>query len=87
MPELLIAENPTRGLDFTATAFVRGELKRLAHDTAAGVVLISTDLDEILEVADRVFVILRGKLTPVPSMYDSREAVGAMMLGSRREVH
>ena len=87
LPELLIAENPTRGLDFTATAFVRGELKRLAHDTAAGVVLISTDLDEILEVADRVFVILRGKLTPVPSAHNSQEAVGAMMLGSRLEVH
>ena len=87
LPELLIAENPTRGLDFTATAFVREELKRLAHDTAAGVVLISTDLDEILEVADRVFVILRGKLTPVPSVHDSRETVGAMMLGSRLETH
>ena len=87
LPELLIAENPTRGLDFTATVFVREELKRLAHDTAAGVVLISTDLDEILEVADRVFVILRGKLTPVPSVHDSRETVGAMMLGSRLETH
>ena len=87
LPELLIAENPTRGLDFTATAFVREELKRLAHDTAAGVVLISTDLDEILEVADRVFVILRGKLTPVPSVHDSREIVGSMMLGSRLETH
>ena len=87
LPELLIAENPTRGLDFTATAFVREELKRLAHDTAAGVVLISTDLDEILEVADRVFVILRGKLTPVPSVHDSRETVGAMMLGSSLETH
>ena len=87
LPELLIAENPTRGLDFTATAFVREELKSLAHDTAAGVVLISTDLDEILEVADRVFVILRGKLTPVPSVHDSRETVGAMMLGSRLETH
>jgi len=87
LPELLIAENPTRGLDLTATAFVRRELKRLAHDTDAGVVLISTDLDEILEVADRVFVILRGKLTPVPSMHDSREAVGAMMLGSTLEDH
>ena len=87
LPELLIAENPTRGLDFTATAFVREELKRLAHDTAAGVVLISTDLDEILEVADRVFVILRGKLTPVPSVHDSRETVGARMLGSRLETH
>jgi len=87
LPELLIVENPTRGLDFTATAFVREELKRLAHDTAAGVVLISTDLDEILEVADRVFVILRGKLTPVPSVHDSRETVGAMMLGSRLETH
>ena len=87
LPELLIAENPTRGLDFTATAFGREELKRLAHDTAAGVVLISTDLDEILEVADRVFVILRGKLTPVPSVHDSRETVGAMMLGSRLETH
>ncbi len=87
LPELLIAENPTRGLDFAATAFIRGELKRLAHYTAAGVVVISTDLDEILEVADRVFVILRGKLTPVPSTHGSREAIGAMMLGSRLEVH
>lgn len=86
LPKLLIAENPTRGLDLTATAFVRGELKRLAREAAAGVVLISTDLDEVLELADRIFVILRGRLTLVPAVRHSRAGVGAMMLGGGPEV-
>jgi simple sugar transport system ATP-binding protein len=94
--DLLIAENPTRGLDLGATAFVHDELRRLraggreggiagsgesAMALPPGIVLISNDLDEILALSDRVLVLLRGRLTPVPDGGRTREVVGRMMLG------
>ena len=63
--ELLVAENPTRGLDLAATAFVHGELARLRSEGATGIVLLSTDLDEVLALADRIHVIMRGRLREV----------------------
>jgi general nucleoside transport system ATP-binding protein len=83
--DLLVAENPTRGLDVAATAFVRGELSRrvaAASGDVPGVVLISSDLDEVLALADRVFVMVRGRLVAVPETRLSREGIGAMMLGA-----
>jgi ABC-type uncharacterized transport system ATPase subunit len=44
------------------------------------VVLISTDLDEVLRLADRVLVMVRGRLHPVPADAHTREGVGRMML-------
>jgi len=88
---LLVAENPTRGLDIAATAFVRGELSRRVGGSSGadepgverpGIVLISSDLDEVLALADRVFVMVRGRLVPVPESRLSREGIGAMMLGA-----
>lgn len=80
--DLLVAENPTRGLDIRATAFVHDELVRLKRSEGApGVVLISTDLDEILELADRVLVMTRGALLPVDEQERTRDGVGGMMLG------
>jgi simple sugar transport system ATP-binding protein len=82
--DLLIAENPTRGLDLGAAAFVHGELLRLRSPAAGqppGIVLISNDLDEVLTLSDRVLVLLRGRLTPVPDEERSRVVVGRMMLG------
>jgi ABC-type uncharacterized transport system ATPase subunit len=81
--ELLVAENPTRGLDVAATAFVHGELRRLRAKGTAGVVLVSSDLDEVLELADRILVMVRGRLTEVPAGVRSRAAVGALMLSAR----
>ncbi len=79
--DLLVAENPTRGLDVAATSFVHGELRRLADQVdAPGIVLISTDLDEVLALAHRVFVIVRGRLAEVPEGERTREGVGAKML-------
>jgi simple sugar transport system ATP-binding protein len=79
--DLLVAENPTRGLDVAATSFVRGELRRLADRVdAPGIVLISTDLDEVLDLAHRVLVIVRGRLVEVPVGERTREGVGARML-------
>jgi ABC-type uncharacterized transport system ATPase subunit len=78
--ELLVAENPTRGLDISASAFVHDELRRLSSMDVA-VVLLSTDLDEILALSHRIFTIARGRLTEVPPHRRSREGVGAAMLG------
>ena len=80
--DLLVAENPTRGLDVAATAFVHGEIERLASARMGpGVVLISTDLDEILSLSSRVLVMARGRLLEVPEGGRTREGIGALMLG------
>lgn len=81
--DLLVAENPTRGLDVAAAAFVHRELRRLARGTdPPGIVLISTDLDEVLTLADRVWVMVRGELRAVPPGDGTRESVGRAMLSA-----
>jgi simple sugar transport system ATP-binding protein len=80
--DLLVAENPTRGLDVSATAFVHEELRRVTEvDSGPGVVLISSDLDEVLALSDRVLVLSRGRLREVAEAARTREGVGALMLG------
>jgi simple sugar transport system ATP-binding protein len=80
--DLLVAENPTRGLDVAATAFVHAELRRVsATPDGPGVVLLSSDLDEVLALADRVLVISRGRVVEVEERARTREGVGALMLG------
>ncbi|MBW3534598.1 MAG: ATP-binding cassette domain-containing protein [Gemmatimonadetes bacterium] len=79
--DLLVAENPVRGLDVAGAAFVHRTLRELrAGDAPPGVVLVSTDLDEVLALADRVLVMVRGRLVPVPEERRTREGVGAAML-------
>jgi simple sugar transport system ATP-binding protein len=62
-PRALIAFNPTRGLDIAAARAVYDAFD-LALQQGAAVLLISTDLDEILDVSDRVAVLYRGRLSP-----------------------
>ena len=76
-PALVVAENPTRGLDIRATRDVHARLRRAAAD-GAGVVLHSSDLDEVLTLSDRVVVMHAGALHAVTS---DRESVGRAMLG------
>jgi simple sugar transport system ATP-binding protein len=80
--DLLIAENPTRGLDLAATVFVHDELRRLRSEGDLGIVLVSTDLDEVLHLADRVFVMVRGCLLEVPDDAHTRAGAGALMLSA-----
>jgi general nucleoside transport system ATP-binding protein len=79
-PGVLIAVNPTRGLDVAATAAVREELRAQARGGAA-VLVISTELDEVLELGQRIFVLFRGRLLPVPPDERTRAAIGRRMLG------
>lgn len=82
--ELLVAESPTRGLDVQATRAVRARIVELARtgDRPPGVVLISTDLDEVLTLADRIAVMVRGRLIPVPPEDREATASGALMLSA-----
>ena len=73
----LVVENPTRGLDIRATAAVRERL-RSAAAAGAGVVVFSSDLDEVLALAERVVVLHGGSATECAR---NREAVGQAMLG------
>lgn len=78
---LILAAQPTRGLDIGATAFVWQAL-RLARDRGAGIVLISSDLDELFDICDRVAVMLSGRITGVFRPPCDLAAVGAAMTGA-----
>ena len=82
--DLLVAESPTRGLDVKATVAVRARIADLVRrgDRPPGIVLISTDLDEILELSDRIAVLVRGRLLPVAREDHNPAAIGELMLGA-----
>lgn len=77
-PKLLLANQPTRGLDMGAAAEVARRLLE-ARTRGAGIVLISEDLDEVLSLADRIMVIHDGALIEANSR--DREHIGLMMAG------
>ncbi len=75
-PKLVVALDPARGLDVRASELVARELLRAAA-RGAGVLLISTDLDDVLELATRAFALHEGRLHAGPL---EREALGLLML-------
>ena len=77
-PRLVVADQPTRGLDLRATAEVHQRL-RAARVAGAGVVIHSADLDEVIALADRVLVVADGRVAEVPR---EREIIGRAMLGA-----
>jgi simple sugar transport system ATP-binding protein len=77
-PPVVVAENPTRGLDIRAAATIHARLRRAAAEGAA-VLFHSSDLDEVLELATRVVVASRGNLIQPPSDA-TRASIGALML-------
>jgi general nucleoside transport system ATP-binding protein len=80
-PRFLIAHQPTRGLDVGAAAYVRAQLLEACKEGAA-VLLISDDLEEILQLSDRVAVMFRGRLgSPLPRDAVTVERLGLMMAG------
>jgi simple sugar transport system ATP-binding protein len=80
-PTLLVAFNPTRGLDLAAARAVYEGFDR-ARAEGMGVLLISTDLDEVIDASDRVAVLYRGHLSrPLDAPVDASQ-LGLMMAGS-----
>jgi general nucleoside transport system ATP-binding protein len=81
----LLAAQPTRGLDIGALAAVYERIRE-ARDRGVGVLLISSELDELIAVADRILVIFRGRVVgEQPASHASREAIGRLMAGETSE--
>jgi simple sugar transport system ATP-binding protein len=81
---VVVAADPTRGLDIAATQFVHEQLQNAAQN-GAGVLLVSSDLDEILALSHRIGVLYEGKLLPNKSLLPrgtDREVIGALMGGA-----
>ena len=76
---VLIAHSPTRGLDVRACAAVHGHLHR-ARDSGAAVLLIGEDLDEVLDLSDRIGVLNRGRIVGEFDRPVDRQAVGRLMV-------
>ncbi|MEK2689785.1 ABC transporter ATP-binding protein [Bdellovibrio sp. GT3] len=60
-PQAVIAAQPTRGVDIGAIEFIHNEI-RAARDAGAGVLLISSELDELMALSDRILVLYKGRL-------------------------
>jgi ABC-type uncharacterized transport system ATPase subunit len=77
-PPLVVAVNPTRGLDVAATGEIQRRL-RAASRTGTAILYHSADLDEVVDVSDRVVVVYDGHVREVAR---NRDAVGRAMLGA-----
>ena len=77
-PPLVVVENPTQGLDVRATMAIRDRLSG-ARDGGAAVVVYTSDLDELLGLADRVIVVFGGRIQELPLDADR---IGRAMLGA-----
>ena len=79
-PDLLIAVNPTRGLDVNAARYVHENLLAQRNQNKS-VLLISTELDEVLLLSDRLYVMSRGKLIEATAQRNDIAALGLLMTG------
>ncbi|MBC8170421.1 MAG: ATP-binding cassette domain-containing protein, partial [Anaerolineae bacterium] len=78
---LLIAAQPTRGLDVGSIEFIHSQIVR-TRDEGAAVLLVSTELDEILSLSDRIAVMCGGRIIDiVPAATADRETIGLLMAG------
>ena len=81
-PRILIAANPTRGLDIQATTEIRKILVE-QRNQGSSILLISEDLDEILNISDRVGVMYAGAIVGIINTVEANiEEIGLMMMGS-----
>ncbi len=76
---LVVAENPTWGVDIGAIDFIHGELIRM-RDEGHAVLLVSTELDEVMALSDRILVMYDGRIAgEVAAREASRERLGSLM--------
>ena len=82
-PSVLIAAQPTRGLDVGAIEFVHRRLVE-QRDAGKAVLLVSLELDEILSLSDRILVLYEGRIVAEFAPDVSEEEIGIAMIGGRR---
>ena len=85
-PKLIIAEQPTRGIDVGATEFIRAQMVKLSR-AGAGVLLVSADLSEVMQLSDSLIVMYGGEVVAyfedTAALTDSE--MGEYMLGLKRQ--
>lgn len=84
-PHLLIAVHPSRGLDIGATKYIQSQIIN-ERDQGAAVLMVSTELDEILEISDRILVMYEGEVMAIVDQKDAeRNRLGLLMAGIREQ--
>lgn len=84
-PRLIIAAQPTRGLDVGATEYVHNKLLEMRNQGSA-ILLLSADLDEIWMLSDRIAVIFEGKIVAIKDLNETNsQEIGLLMAGAKLE--
>jgi simple sugar transport system ATP-binding protein len=83
--KLLVAAQPTRGLDVGSVEYIHTRILE-KRDEGCAVLLVSAELDEIFELSDRIAVMFRGKIVDIlPCTQATKEGVGLLMMGMKAE--
>ena len=78
--KLLVASQPTRGLDVGSIEYVHRQIVA-QRDAGVAVLIVSSELDEVLALGDRIAVMFRGKIMGIVGASADRETIGLMMAG------
>jgi ABC-type uncharacterized transport system ATPase subunit len=82
---LLLAAQPTRGLDVGSIEYIHKQIVKM-RDEGVAVLLVSTELDEIFSLSDRIAVMFAGKIIDTVSIHEAtKESVGLLMAGIKRD--
>ena len=81
---LLVAAQPTRGVDVGSIEFIHKQIVA-GRDAGMAVLVVSTELDEVVSLADRIMVLYRGRVVGIVPADTPRETLGLMMTGERPE--
>ena len=86
-PKLLIASQPTRGVDIGAIEFIHQEIIK-QRDQGAAVLLVSAELSEVMSLSDRIGVLYNGEIVAILKNHDglTEEEIGQYMLGIKKDV-
>jgi ABC-type uncharacterized transport system ATPase subunit len=82
---LLVASQPTRGLDVGSIEYVHRQIVNERNE-GLGILIVSSELDEVLALGDRIAVMHQGKITGVVAPTTSRETIGLLMTGANVDV-
>ncbi|MEM1484381.1 ABC transporter ATP-binding protein [Oscillospiraceae bacterium PP1C4] len=86
-PDVLIAVHPSRGLDIGATKYIQSQIVA-QRDRGAAVLMVSTELDELIELSDRILVMYEGRVMGFVDQKDAtRETLGPLMAGIQCRVN
>jgi general nucleoside transport system ATP-binding protein len=79
-PRVLLASQPTRGVDIGAIEFIHRKLVA-ERDEGAAILLVSAELDEIRSLSDRIAVVYEGRIVSIEPAETAEERLGLLMTG------